>query len=456
MPAQTPVALRVPPLRRGPDVPDLVQKLMSEEAYTAALTILKPQLHSGTADARALDQAATCYWQLDAPTQAMELMQQLAEGWPQLGTPCVKLAAWALGQGDRARAQAALDMAFARGINSPTAFALQHRTQPLARTGASARRIKALAEDTTLSARDRAIAQNTLGRIEDYAGRYSAAFRWFTAANRTWGDVYDPHSITTRISQTAPDIAAPDRKIPRMVFVTGMPRSGTTVLEHSLAQHPDIRPLGESTALARTVSAMRHARRLEPTDVAQYQQHFLKRLPVSAAEETRVLVSKMPLDCFDLTWAKILVPHATFIHLARHPLDVGLSNFVTLFDQGHGFARRLDWTAHMIRAVDQVLADQRHDLGPALHVQSYRALVENPKQQLERILDHIGLSWDPSCLAPQTGARAVRTASLGQIDQGYTTKGLGKWRQYEPQLGPLIAALGQGWITAWEEQDAQA
>ncbi|WP_050927796.1 sulfotransferase family protein [Aestuariivita boseongensis] len=448
---------------------DLVAKLMGDGAYGAAWALLRPRIVGGSADPVALDQAATCLWHLDDAAQAMAVLQRLVDGWPQLGRPCVKLASYAASCGDRARALAALDLAFSRGARTAQGLALLNRLDPIARDGALARRLKGMAGDSSLPKLDQAIAQNTLGRIEDRAGRTRAAFRWFSAANRSHGAPYCPDDISALVAgqvRLFDPACIPDDEAegPRLVFITGLPRSGTTVLDHSLARHSQIRPLGESPALSRTVMAMRREvgstgawdwlLRLGPTDRTAFRRYFLSYLPVGAVEDGQVLISKMPLDCFDLGAAAWLWPQARFVHLSRHPMDVGLSNFTTLFHQGHGFSRRLDWMAHMIRAVDRSVSDYRAKLGDALRVQSYRALVDDPEGVLRAILSHIGLPWEGACLSPETGGRPVQTASIGQVDRGVNRDGLGKWHRYADQLQPLAHALDPEWLRNWEAQDA--
>ena len=448
---------------------DLVTNLMEQGAYHAALSILTPQLASGAADPVALDQAATCHWQLEEGEAAIAHLDRLVAGWPDLGSPCVKLASYAASMGQTDRARAALDLAMARGLRSAQALALLNRLDPIPRDSAMARRLKTLARDQSLCKRDQAIAQNTLGKIEDHAGRYRAAFRWFAAANRTHGKVYHPRAISARVASQILSFdptrfSSSDRSGPRFLFITGMPRSGTTVLEHSLSRHSQIRALGESVALSRTAEVLRRAHggagawdwveRSSQLDRAQFQDLFLSFLPADARDDRRVLVTKMPLDLFDIGVAAWLWPQARFVHLDRHPMDVGLSNFTTLFHQGHGYAQRLDWTAHMIRAVDRSMSDYVGKLGGAIIRQSYRALVTDPEPHLRAILRHSALDWDDACLTPQASARPVQTASIGQLTPGFTARGLGKWRRYEAQLAPLARALGSDWLDQWEGEDS--
>src|SRR6056297_1434516 len=103
------------PMHGPPTGAEEIDQLMRQGDHDAALRRLRPRLASGLADVREMDQAASCLWELGDARAATDLMATLVDTQPQLGSPCVKLAAWALGTGDRERARAALDLGFARG-----------------------------------------------------------------------------------------------------------------------------------------------------------------------------------------------------------------------------------------------------------------------------------------------------------------------------------------------------
>jgi len=462
------------PLRREGAVETRVSDLMAQGAYAEALKLLLPRLKSGKLDVATLDLAASCYWYLDDSDTALSLVQVIVDQWPDRCAGWTKLAAMATSVGQTERARAALGQALKRGPKSANGLALLNRLDPIRRDSASARRLKALATATQTPARDKATAMNTLGRIEDRAGRPRAAFRWFASAKRAYGEEYRPREVTAMVAAQIvrfdptglPDMA---EQTPRMLFVVGMPRSGTTLVETILARHSDVRPLGESQALTRTVMAMRQHvaqtanttsawdwfEELSPQEVGAFRRLYLSYLPPGAAQGGQMLVSKMPLDCFDLGAARVLLPQARFLLMNRHPLDVGLSNFTTNFHEGNAFSRRLDWTGHMIRSVARSADDYERKLGARFRRQSYRGLIEKPKRQVRAILDHIGLPWQEACLSPEKGHHIVRTASLNQVREAINRKGLDRWKPYQDQLSPLVGALGGwDWIQAWEEADA--
>jgi hypothetical protein len=128
--------------------------------------------------------------------------------------------------------------------------------------------------------------------------------------------------------------------------------------------------------------------------------------------------------------------------LRRHPLDVGVSNFFQRYAQGQGFAYRMDWIGIRMRQIAESMAiwKQAVDL-PVLDVW-YEKLVADPEAESRRIVAFSGLDWDPRCLDPQRTQRPVLTASQWQVRQPIYRGSVGRWKRYEPWLGPMIEAMG--------------
>lgn len=456
----------------GRNTADLIQI----GSYGAALTTLLPDLRAGHRDPQILDQAVTCYTQLGEVETALALMEEFVSRWPDVISGWTRLATLAANAGDTARALHALRQGFRRGPKTAPALALLNRLSPIPRHSASAQRLKQLAECADGAATDRAIAMHTLGVINDRAGRARVAFRWFSAANRCVAADYSPRAVTAMVAgqilRFDPGCVEPaPQQAPQMLFIVGMPRSGTTLVERMLQRHPQVHSVGESPALSRTVMAMRrHVAdgaapaaawqwfgRLSAEDIDRFRQFYLSYLPPDLRSAPQLLVSKMPLDLFDLGAAHLLLPGARFLFLDRHPLDVGLSNFCTQFHAGHGFATRLDWTGHMIRSVHRSAEDYEGKLGDAFRRQSFRRLVTAPKEEIAAILSHAGVPWDPACLSPEEADRGALTASAQQVRHGINMDGLDRWHVYRDHLDPLIDALGgPDWIAAWEARDHAA
>ncbi len=414
-----------------------------------ALAGLLPVLQQNADDPAALDCAAMCYWRLGDGTTALALMRVVTDGWPTLAAAWSKRAAMAAGIGDGALAERCLLQALRLTPQSVAVLAALNRVAPFSLNGALTRRLKSQLKDRSLSRADRVMALNALGRIEERAGRHAQAFRRFAAAKAAGDGQYDADATDRRVSaQCARPAVAAGQGGPKVIFVTGMPRSGTTLVESVFDRHPQVTSVGESHALTR---ARQQAAGGSPQ---QGRDAYLGTLGLPGHGAERVLVDKMPLNLLDLDFARRILPEARFLFLQRHPLDVGLSCFCTNFHEGNGFSHRLEWIGHLTRAVYRSAEDHEAKLGAAFRRQSYRALVNRPEREIRAMLDHAGLDFHADCLSPEAAQGPARTASLYQVREAINRRGLDKWRAYKAQLTPLVETLGAGWIADWEAADA--
>ena len=324
-----------------------------------------------------------------------------------------------------------------------------------------------------------------MGKLASAADKPTIAFRYYQAAKDATPGSYDSSATSASVAaqyqsfapERLPQIATTGNTktgtTSRPLFIVGLPRSGTTLLETMLRAYPDVASIGESPALIQTRQAIQnHLRQHDPAapdwawcdqtspELAQAEREaYLAKLsqPGTAPGTVpcRVTIDKLPQNLFEMGFARMILPEARFVFMMRHPLDVGLSLFCTNFHTGHFYSKKLAWIGHYIRASYESLDDYIPKLGSRLRLQSYRQLVEDPEPQMKALLKHVGLEWDPNCLAPQNSKGLVKTASLLQVRKGLNISGLGKWKQFETQLEPLIESLGGwDWIKVWEARDA--
>lgn len=438
--------------------------LLASGQVAAALAAILPELQRHADDPALLDVAAMCYWQLGDGRTALALMQVITEAWPQLVDGWTKRAAMAASSGDTDLAASCLRHALALAPTSVSALVALNRIAPFPRNGALTRRLHKCLGNKGLSQAEREMAHNALARIEERAGRYAAAFRHYIAAKAATDGQYQAEATERRVAgqlvRFDPHSLRGASGGPRVTFIVGMPRSGTTLVESILARHPEVTTIGESRALAQARQKFGGAAagwdwldKATPSMAEAARGWYLQALG-QPVEQGGVLVDKMPLNCFDLGFATWILPQARFVFLQRHPLDVGLSCFTTNFHEGNGYSRRLDWIGHLTRAVYRSAEDYEAKLDGLFRRQSYRALVDAPEVETRALLDHVGLPFDAACLSPEEGQGLARTASLYQVRRKINREGLDRWKPYDHQLGPLKDAVGAAWLAKWEQDDA--
>ena len=235
----------------------------------------------------------------------------------------------------------------------------------------------------------------------------------------------------------------------RPIFIVGMPRSGTTLVEQILAAHPDVEGLGEIDALGRVVTGVQRrageafpawAPDLSPADCRALGEAYLASLPPTPGK-TRI-TDKAIANLQYVGLIQLILPQAPIIHVTRDPRDVGLSCFFTRFSTGLDYAYDLAELARYQRAYDALMAHWRRVLpeGGMLEI-AYEDLVTNLDAAARRLTAHCGLAWDPACLDFHASSRPVKTASLAQVRRPLYATSVGRWRRYQRHLQPLIAGL---------------
>ncbi len=289
--------------------------------------------------------------------------------------------------------------------------------------------------------------------LEDQ-GRSEEALRYLIAANaiqrrRTPYDEADALGLMERVRTAfGPErlalLAGAGEPSNTPIFVVGMPRSGTTLVEQILAAHPDVAAGGELTLLSEVVLADIRAGpdALNPERLRQMGRRYVDRLSLIAPDARRI-TDKMPGNFVLIGMIRLMLPGAHIIHVRRDPVDTCLSCFSKLFPRGQPFANDLGELGRYYRAYRALMAHWRRVLpeGVLLEV-DYEDLVGDFQTQASRILAHCGLAWSPTCLEFDKAARPVRTASAAQVRQPIYTTAIGRGRRYGDLLKPLLDALG--------------
>ena len=237
------------------------------------------------------------------------------------------------------------------------------------------------------------------------------------------------------------------------VFVVGMPRSGTTLVERIIGSHPKAHGAGELRHLndiARgsgvpgdPAAAMAGLAKLDAARCRAMGEEYLGRVKALAPEAARI-VDKMPSNFLRVGLIGIILPNARIIHCRRDPADTCLSCYGQYFRRGQAFAYDLRALGHYYGLYAQLM-DHWHAVLPGRILDvDYEALVADPEVQTRRLLKHCGLSWDRQCLQFHASPAPVRTASASQVRKPVYRSSVARWRRYESHLGPLLDALANG------------
>jgi tetratricopeptide (TPR) repeat protein len=237
------------------------------------------------------------------------------------------------------------------------------------------------------------------------------------------------------------------------IFIVGMPRSGTTLIEQILASHPQVFAGGELPHLTTAVNGIRTmvdgsvglsqlGLSLADTDIRDLGARYLaqtRRLAPSAARIT----DKMPANFKFVGLIHLALPNASIIHAVRDPVDTCLSCFSKLFSNGQNHTYNLAELGRYYRGYQALMLHWRRVLprDRILDVR-YEDVVSNLEGQARRLLAHCGLDWDPRCLDFYRTERVVRTASATQVRQPIYDSSIGRWQMHKPFLGPLLVELG--------------
>jgi hypothetical protein len=239
------------------------------------------------------------------------------------------------------------------------------------------------------------------------------------------------------------------------VFVIGMPRSGTTLVEQILASHSKVFGAGELPDLSNAVARLRvqdgHAfpeivPLLSDRQLRQIGENYAASISSLAPAAERI-TDKMPLNFFFAGLISLALPNARIIHVRRDPVDTCFSCFSTLFTGEHRVAYELSELGRYYRAYENLMEHWRRVLpaGAMIEVQ-YEKVVADLEGEARRLIAHCGLEWEDACLAFDRTERAVRTASVAQVRRPIYRSSVGRWQRYQLHLRPLLDALGSNQV----------
>jgi len=399
------------------------------------------------------DQAAAAY------ERAAQLNPASADAWVNLG-----IARQEAGRG--AEAVQTIDRALAIDPESTAAWSVRGGLKTFTPGDpdiAALRDLLASANRSGAGLEDRLNLEFTLGKAFMDIGEVDAAFAHLNAGNRLKRQTlrYDVREDAAQFTQIARSLDSRRLDRPagsgdpsdRPVFVVGMPRSGTTLVEQILASHPQVWGAGELTTLEEvlidrldpSLSPNARAARLAdltPGDLAAMGSDYVRRIAALAPGSPRV-TDKMPANFRLAGLIRLALPNARIVHCRRDPVDTCLSCYAMKFSRGQPFAYDLRDLALYYRAYHALMAHWRACLPADRFTEvRYEEVVDDLEGQARRLIAFCGLAWDDACLSFHKARRQVRTASVNQVRQPLYRTSVARWKAYERHLGPLLDALG--------------
>lgn len=322
--------------------------------------------------------------------------------------------------------------------------------------------MSAVLESGDIEPAERSRIAMSLGKAHEDLGDYDQAFAYYELGNRIKRDLIsfdidEERSKTARLIQSfstelldKTGYAGCPSEVP--VFIVGMPRSGSTLVEQIIASHPEVHGAGELPNLFQTIERGLHGRispdRQFPEAVkdiprvawSELGAAYLASIQKLAPDALRI-VDKQLFNYPMLGIIHLMLPKARIIHCTRDPLDTCVSCFTQSFGAERGFTCDLSELGATYRLYQSVMAHWRKWLPDPMLEVAYEDLVADPETQARRLIRFLGLEWNDACLAFHHSDRAVVTSSLGQVREPIYSSSIGRWRRFESHLSRLQEAL---------------
>jgi tetratricopeptide (TPR) repeat protein len=330
-------------------------------------------------------------------------------------------------------------------------------------SGEDAAAMRAQLARTDLADEDRFHIEFALGKALEDEADFEAAFGAYARGNAirkaqlrhaaadVTGQVAQTKALFTRDflqARAGQGCPAPDP-----IFIVGLPRSGSTLVEQILASHSAVEgtmELPDMLTIVQQLGKSGDRGRSYPETIADLSAERLRELGATYLERTRIhrregrpcFIDKLPNNWLHVGLIRLILPNATIIDARRHPLGCCLSGYKQHFARGQAFSYDLADIGRYYRDYVELMAHVDAVAPGAVHRVIYERMVADTEGEVRRLLAHIGLPFEPACLKFYDNDRAVRTASSEQVRQPIFDDALDHWRNFEPWLAPLKEALG--------------
>ncbi|MEM7067684.1 MAG: sulfotransferase [Pseudomonadota bacterium] len=314
----------------------------------------------------------------------------------------------------------------------------------------------------------KAMSANALGGIEEKQKNFDQAFNYFKQANELQprdpasASPFETHEFDVLKSAFSAELfekGIAGHQSEEQIFVLGMPRSGTTLIESILGAHPKIEDFGELDFFINQIHGLgiTNPANLSKDQRIEFVKNNIQNAPADGFSKLgqqyifqngfgrfadKSKVDKMPHNFRALGLINLVFPNAKIIHAKRHPMDICLSIFKLLLPGYHTtFAQQLESLGQFYLEYAELMRYWQETLPIAIHEIRYEDMVVNTESEARSMIDFVGHEWSDACLANRTNKRDVNTASIWQVRQDIYNTSVQKWRIYKSQLAPLAEIL---------------
>jgi tetratricopeptide (TPR) repeat protein len=329
-----------------------------------------------------------------------------------------------------------------------------------------------LCGNESVSKDQRCQAAFALAKGFDNDGDHQQAFHWYQRGNELRPEIkYSPDKnrefCVKSIAEFDPDMLAsqalPIPIGPTPIFIVGMPRAGSTLIEQILASHSRIEGTMELMTLPNLERTIRIAggRKFSknyPQSLRNFSQKELAAFGQAYLDETAIyrtskpfFIDKLPPNFERIGLIHKILPQAIVIDARRHPLDCGFSAYKQHFAGGHEYSYRLEHIGLYFNDYLKLMDHWDSVLPGKVKLVQYEDMVRDTENTIRMILDHIGVDFEQSCLRFFENKRSVKTASSEQVRQPIYTKSIGRWQAVSDQLKPLIDSLGEETLARFQQ-----
>ncbi len=340
-------------------------------------------------------------------------------------------------------------------------------------TDADVAAMRALLAAPGLQSSERMYMDYALGHALESAGDFAGSFAAYQEGARLFhgfflgrGEAYDEETFVERVRRlktvfTARNFAGrgaarPAPPVATPIFILGMPRAGSTLVEQILASHSQVEGTRELPLIRDIMREVAHSRRmivenaypkrlleLNPRQLAALGQRYLDQAQAYRKTDRPYFVDKRPWNWLEIGMIHLILPQAKIIDIRREPMAACFAMFKQVLMDGSDFTYDLRNLGRYYTEYVSLMDHYQEALPDRIHFLKYERLVENTEYEVRRLLEYCGLPFEPSCLRFWETERAVSTPSAEQVRSPIFRGAMEQWRNYEPWLGPLKAALAE-------------